>query len=357
MAFRSFNPALADLFKGPLPRFQYNFKHIARPAQCQQIIDKLDLKSKYPGEVDIIDIFSGYGLFSSMVNYELKPRKHVIIEDTKVNVGHWTERIQHLKETTGNKENFILYPKNGYNWDTYDALITRDKIIEPKYQSRDKPHDELLIIGNITPAKFGEPLFAQWIMCCVYKNWLQKYGRVRMLCFVPDSTAMKFMSGASFSKRNKSSVKREMFTDGKLIGITAHPDYTEPDGLGYDPRLIVRDQPVEIPIKDTLPVLSSLALLEIVPRDLAADNVEMYEHITKALFYNSSQKVIDSLSHLGPGAKEDLALVIPNEILQKSTKNVAGHEWKVIFDAYEKWPFKPSFSDTIEFLQEESRNF
>lgn len=358
MAFRSFNPALAELFKGPLPRFQYNFKHIARPAQCQEIIDKLDLKSKYPSKnLDIIDIFSGYGLFSTMVNYELKPRNHVIIEDTKVNMGHWTERIQHLRDTTGNSENFILYPKNGYQWDTYESLIHKDKILEPTFQSRDKIHDELLIIGNVTPTKFGEPLFAQWIMCCIFKNWLQKYGRVRMLCFVPDSTAMKFMSGASFSKRNKSSVKREMFTEGKLIGITSNPEYTEPDGLGYDPRLIVRDQPVEIPVKDTLPVLSSLALLEIVPRNLSAENVEICDHITKALFYNSSQKVIDSLSHLGPGAKEDLSLVIPKDILQKSTKNIAENEWKIIFEAYEKWPFKPSFSDTVELLQEESRNF
>lgn len=356
--YRSWNPALAEFFKGQLPRFQYNFKHLARPKQCQEVIDKLDLKSKYPNgtKLDIIDIFSGYGLFSTMINYELKPRNHVIIEDTKANIGHWTERIQHLRENTGNKENFVLYPRNGYKWDTYESLI-EEKIVSPSFQERKEPHNELLIIGNVTPTKFGEPLFAQWIMCCVYKNWLQKYGRVRMLCFVPDNTAMKFMSGNAFSKRNKSSVKREMFTDAKLIALTPSTEPTEADGCGYDPRLVLKDQPVLIPLKDTLPCQSSLALLEIVPKDVSAERVETYEHITKALFYNSSQKIIDSLSHLGPGAREELGQLIPKDILQKSTKNITEEEWMEIFDAYDKWPFKPDFTDTIEFLQDESRNF
>ncbi|ODV78095.1 S-adenosyl-L-methionine-dependent methyltransferase [Suhomyces tanzawaensis NRRL Y-17324] len=358
-SFRSFNPALSKIFLGPLPKFQYNFKHLAKPQQCQEIIDKLDLKSKYPNSanLDIIDIFSGFGLFSTMVNYELKPRNHVIIENTKVNVGHWKERISHLQETTNNKENFHLYAKDGYKWETFDDLIQKDKIVQPSYVPRDKVHDELLIIGNVTPSKFGESLLAQWIMCCIYKNWLQKYGRVRMLCFTPDVTAMKFMSGSSFHKRNKSAIKRELYTESKLVAISEPEDFTEADGSGYDPRLIMKDQPIPLTSRSILPSNGQLALLEIVPKDISAEKYDMYEYVIRSIYFNASQKIKDSLSNIGPGAMEDLSVKLSSSILEKSARELSIDDWSEIFNVYEAWPFKPSLVDTMDIVQDDVRGF
>ncbi|ABN66391.2 predicted protein [Scheffersomyces stipitis CBS 6054] len=358
-SLRSFNPALAKHFSAPLPKFQYSFKHLARRETCQAILDKLDLTKKYtqPGKLDIVDVFSGYGLFSTMINYELKPRKHVIIENIKANVGLWKEKIRILENSNANRENFVLYNRDGYNWDTYEDLISKDKLISPSFQSRDKIHDELLIIGNLSPTKY-ESLIAQWIMCCAYNNWLQKYGRVRMLCFVPTATAKKFMSGPAFGKRNKSSVKRDLFTNSKLVAITETEDTVVAEGSGYDPRLLFKDQPILIPSKGTLPTNSDFALLEIEPENIVATTaIEEHEHFMQNLFYSPSKKVKDQLPFIGPGALDDLAPHIPDEIMVKGIRELTKSDWELLFHVYDNWPFRPSLLDQMDFIHEDSRNF
>lgn len=353
--YKSVNTNLAPLFKGALPKFQYGFRHLARPQTCQAILDKLDLKSKYPegGKVDVVDVFTGYGLFSTMLNNELKPRNHVIVESNKVNVGLWMDRISHLEKETGNSENFRLYPHDGYKWETFETMIN-EKVITPDTQLPSKIHDELLIIGNITPTKFGESLFAQWIMCCIYKNWLQKYGRVRMLCFVPEVTAMKFMSGAGHTKRNKSLVKRELYTDSHLIAMTTPSELTEADGQGYDPRLVVADQPIPLFSNDVFPANGQMALLEIIPRDLSSENFDLFEYIIRSLYYGALNKLKHAINNVGPGAVDDLCPQFSPELLEKSAKELTIEDWKVIFDVYEKWPFKPTWVETLDIVHEES---
>lgn len=360
-AFRSFNPSLVDNFKAfGFPKYQYGYRHIMRPQSCQDIIDKLNLKSKYPNShnLDIVDVFSGYGLLSSMINYELKPRKHVIIEDTKENVHIWEERIKYLKDKTGNKENFELFPHNGYNWSTFEKLINEDKVIQPQVKPRDEIHDELLLLGNLTPQKFGESLLAQWIMCSVYQNWLQKYGRIRMICLVPEATAQKFLSGARFPKRNKSAIKRELFTDSKLVGIVeSNNDHAIPDGNDFDPNLLVKDQPYLIPSRSILPVGALLAVIEIDPKNIPPMDFDMMEYILQILMYKSTGKLSEALAQLAPGAEIDLAPKIPQEILNKCPRDLLAEEILIIFNAFDKWAFKPSLTDTIGIVQEDTRTF
>ena len=67
-----------------------------------KILDKLDLKSKYDGsKLDIVDVNPGYGLFSTMLNYELKPRNHILIENKERCVTSLSSIINKLVEETG----------------------------------------------------------------------------------------------------------------------------------------------------------------------------------------------------------------------------------------------------------------
>lgn len=357
LAPRSFNPALQKVFKGILPRFQYGFKHLAHPLSIQKVIDKLDLKSKYPNgsKLDIIDINSSYGLFSAMVNYELKPRKHVIIEAGLENKKLWEDRIELLEETTQNAENFVLYPHSGYEWSTYQDLITRDKIVSPTIQSRDKIHDELLIIANSSVPSYGESLFAQWIMCCLYRNWLQKYGKVRMVCCIPDLTAMKFFLLQGFSKRNKSAVKLDLFTKSKLIAITSNVDPRAPDGEGYDPRRILQDDPVLVPCEHTIPQNKACAIVEIVPTDYGLKKVDYIDHVIKSLYFHGAHKVAGSLQYLGPAAYEDLSPVLSPEILEKTSRQLTFEEWDSIITAFLNWPFKPTAEEVLDIVKGDAR--
>lgn len=359
---RSWNPRLRPHLNTIKPSpHQYGFKNIVTPESCQMVIDQLKLKEKYPnseGRLNIVDVFSGYGLLSSMINYELKPKNHLIIDDTKENLQIWQHRLAFLEERTGNQENFRYFKNDGHSWGTYDNLVGKDKFLEPEFQSRDKIHHELLIVGNLTSSKFGESLFAQWIMCCAYQNWLQKYGRVRMVLLVPEPTALKFLGGPNFPKRNRSALKRDMFTESKLIAVSDSAYETRRvAGELYDPNLLVRDQPVVIPSGSILPANSDLAVVEIVPRDMPLVDVHAFEYLTQIFMYRSTNTVMMSLRILAPGADTDLAPLIPKELLNKTARQLSRDDLSFLLKVYNSWAFRPLYEDTLNFLSEETRSF
>ncbi|OBA17023.1 S-adenosyl-L-methionine-dependent methyltransferase [Metschnikowia bicuspidata var. bicuspidata NRRL YB-4993] len=363
MKLRSLNPLLlANLTAVPYPSHQYGFKNLSRPEACQQILDKLNLAQKYPnskGKLDVIDVFSGYGLFSTMLNYELKPRNHIIVDNTKDNQDVWEKRITHLEAETGNVENFRYFNMDGHAWETFSTLLDQMKVITPSFQPRSQIHDELLIVGNMTSNKVGESLFAQWLQCCAYENWLQKYGRVRMLLLVREATTMKFMSGPSFMKRNRSALKRDVYTDTKLVAISdAQVDSTGVAGDAFDPNVLVKDQPVILPTNAIAPSGGDLSFVEVLPRrDLQNLDVNALDYLTQILMYRSLNTVAEGLSAIAPGAAEDLAPKLPQEILSKSVRQLTREDVIKIHDVYNNWAFKPSFEETFNFFAEDTRSF
>lgn len=361
MLLRSFNPALSSHFKQfPKAQFQYGFKNISTPLGCQKIIDRLDLKSKYPnskGNLDIVDVFAGFGLFSTMVNYELQPRNHLVIEHHQENANIWRHRLEFLKRTTGNKERFIFSDLDGYSWQTYDTLIKEQGLINPPFRDRKNVHDELLVLGNLTPLKNGESFFAQWLMCSAFQNWLQKYGRVRMVVFTGDTVAQKFFAGPHFRKRNRTSLKRDLFTESTLIGVpgSAGADSSSSSD-GFDPRTLVTDQPSPINSASVSPSGAQLCVVEVVPRDTPDIDVNEIDFLTQILLFRQSGCVRDALLILAAGALEDFAPRMTPELLNKRFRDLTREDLYFLYNLYHNWAFKPRFEETISFFVDETRN-
>lgn len=344
----------------PRSSHQYGNKAITSVSACQHIIDLLDLRLKYPNpsKVDVVDVFSGYGLLSLMINSDLKPRNHLIIDNTKDNKAVWEDRIRFLN----GEGNFKYYCMDGHSWETYDKLFRPPPpeipVLRPAFQSREKIHDELFVIANLTNLKYGESLLAQWISCCGYQNWIQKYGRVRIVAMIRESTATKFLAGPKFPKRNRAALKRELFCNFKLTAISD----TQADSVGmagdlYDPNLLVRDQPLVLPNLSIIPSGGDVAIVEILPRDVGAMDVHVAEYLAQVLMYRSTHTVEELLTIMAPGAEEDLAQRIPAEVLLKTSRQLTRDDALQIYHAYMAWPFKPPFEETINFLSEETRSF
>lgn len=363
MKLRSFNPVLSANFKSiPRSSHQYGFKNIIKEQACQLVLDHLKLPQKYPsskGNLDIIDVFSGYGMLSTMINYELQPRNHIIIDDTKDNKQVWEKRISFLEKNTGNKEKFQYFHMDGHAWETYDTLINKSKVLTPSIQPKTQIHDELLIVANLTSNKMGESLFAQWIQCCACGNWLQKYGRVRMLLLLREATTMKFLAGPGFSKRNRTALKRDVYTDSKLIAISdAQLESGGVPGDVFDPNLLVKDQPIILPTTSVSPHGGDLSIVEVLPRgDLAGLDINAMDYLAQILMYRSLNAVEEGLAAIAPGAAEDLGPKLPKEILLKLSRQLTREDAIKIHDAYNNWAFKPSYEETMNFFADETRLF
>lgn len=343
---RSFNPLFKNLRFYPDKRS--SLKSLVNAEACQSIIDKLDLRLKYPNSsnLDIIDIFPGFGLFSTMLNHELRPRNHVFIEEHPICLDHYT-KVRKLLKDTNNSENIRFYARNGYKWETFNDLIHKDKIIEVKDQPRDKIHSELLVVANVLSYHLSEPLFAQWLMCCAHRNWLQRYGRVRMICVIPEVTAQKFLSGPGFPKRNRTAVKRDIFTETKLVAINEiDGDNYMPDGYNYDPNLLVKDQPVVLPLNTVHPAPTRLAVVEVEPRNTGHIDVESLDYVTQILMYRSTHPLEEALRYIGPGGKEDLSPKLTH-LLKTCPRDMRAEDFIDIVEAFDFWAFKPTLEERL----------
>ncbi|KAI5951355.1 MTF1 [Candida jiufengensis] len=346
IALRSFNPLLKDSFF-LLPRFTHEKSQLKNAEECQNIINKLNLRDDYNSKkLNIIDVNPGFGLFSSMLNYELKPKNHILLDKHEENYKKWSKKIEHLQTVNQNQENFKILKHDPFIWDTYDKIFQNGIIEELKPQPYDKLNDELLIVANWT-GKGDESIIAQWIGCCGNRNWLMKYGKVRMLLMIPSTTAMKFLSEPGYKKRNRTSLKRDLYTHSKLIAIGDDSDIL---GKGYDPRVLVRDQPIVLK-KNAFLRNSEVAIIEVFPGEYQTDCISNIEHLLSAMFV-SSTKLKDHLPKLAPGA-EYLVSLLSDDILEKRASEFTKQDILEFSNAYGQWPFKPSIEETFDISEED----
>ncbi|KAI3404406.2 MTF1 [Candida oxycetoniae] len=340
VALRSVNPALKEFYT-QVPRSVYGKTQLISQNSCQKLLDKLNLQDKYKrSKLDIIDANPGFGLFSSMLNFELKPRNHILLERTEESLKGWKSKIEHLQNVTGNVENFKLCNHDPFRWNTIDYLYQNNLIPPINVQPRDKVHDELLIVANWSNPD-SEFIVAQWLGCCGNRNWFMKYGNVRMLLFIPSESARKFLALPGWRKRNRTALKRDFFTESRLIGIGC-------DGVigeGYDPRLLVRDQPVVIEKSARLRA-KELALVEFIPGKYTIDSIEPIEHLLSQ-FYCTKVTLGELLPKLAPGA-EYMSRYLSQELLNKSAFEFTTDDALAIASAYERWPFKPSIEEFFD---------
>ncbi|EGW33274.1 uncharacterized protein SPAPADRAFT_136286 [Spathaspora passalidarum NRRL Y-27907] len=344
MSLRSFNPAFKQLFADRKP-MRLHIHEMLNPHTVQQVLDGMRLKKLYPdgSKLDIIECNPGNGVFSSMVNYDLKPRNHILIESRTKLQQHWKKDLQALQGITGNKENFTLYPRDPYDWQTYLDLTDKDKIIQPVTKSYDQVHDELLLIANWCYDR-GEKIVAQWIGCCGDRNWLQKYGKVRVICMAPSKTVSKFLSEPGFGKRNRTAMKRELFTDSKLLAIIANS--ANLPGEGYDPRVLIRDQPVAA-YDNSIPKSTEMGIFEFYPSGMTTDAIAEMEYLLSPMYMNRSTPLRQILPKIVSGG-EGMAESLPHDLLDRSPREFTTEDILAIAHAYDKWPFKPDYVDTIQ---------
>lgn len=336
---RSLNPALLEPGKF-LSRYAPGFDVTA--ADAQAIIDKLDLKRHYPdgSRLDIIETNPGRGFLTSMLNYELKPRNHILLTSNMRLNEAWKKTIEELNSKTKNVENFRLFFKTPYQWSSYRFLVDED-VIHPKTIPMYKDHDELLIVGNWTDAR-GESMIAQWIHCVGNGNWLMRYGKVRMILAMPLATAQKFFCDPGFVKRARSAFKRDFVTESKVIAIGNDTNIL---GKGYDPRVLYRDQPLIID-KRLNKKPANFAVVEMIPNGRKWEELGDMIYLLLPIFMYRKQPLKECLFTMGPGA-EYMMDSIPQEVLEKRPRDFTPDDMLHLLQAYQDWPFKPPISDIV----------
>lgn len=157
----------------------------------------------------IIDAYPGNGIWSSALYNEIKPSNHVLVEPL---VG--TQKFLN-KFVDPSKNTWKVWPEDPFRWNTYDNMITNG-IYKPISHPRTAINPHLLFTCNLSSIQ-GEQLCVQFLNCVMNRNWLQKYGRVKMLLWVRYTTLVKLLAPPGSKRRGRVSVQTEACSDTRLV--------------------------------------------------------------------------------------------------------------------------------------------
>lgn len=172
-------------------------------------IRKMKLPQYYTDNVTIIDAYPGIGIWSAALHNELKPANHVLLEPLVGSQKFLKKYIDPSKNT------LKLWPEDPFRWATYENIVAQN-IVTPISHPRTAINPHLLFTCNLSSVQ-GEQLCVQFLNCVMNRNWLQKYGRVRMLLWVRYSTVIKLLATPGSKRRGRVSVQTEACSDTRLI--------------------------------------------------------------------------------------------------------------------------------------------
>lgn len=321
----------------------YGFKYLLNPAVNEAIFNKLKLENTYrdPTQWKVLDLYPGPSQQAAIFHNRFKPAQYAMMESRPDFLEHLTQEFA--------ESPLELHKKDPYEWSSYVDLMDRSQLFTPEKQSLERINDKFLCLANLTNTGH-EGLLMQWYACIGNRNWIQRFGRVKMLIWVPTTAAVKLLAAPGTVARAKCSVVREAFTETNLIATTDTKETKEFD------ESVWNDDPIVFPASDVWPNREKgISLLEVNPNahDIDLDN---WDYVTKHLLILKKTPLLDALDSLGHGGKDYFKGKIKNkELLKKTPRDLTTEEFVYITGLFANWPFKPDiFMDFVDIYQEES---
>ncbi|CAO1631169.1 unnamed protein product [Sympodiomycopsis kandeliae] len=303
-------------------------------------------------KVTVIEAVPGAGT----ITRELLSRSsvgQVIALEEQAKFRHWTEGLAEDptvvdSERRTAKDKLHVLGQSGYDWATLDKLEEKGHLKDFKpirYQSSAEaqgPPPPLVFVAQLPNSVLGDQFFVQIMSAAAYGGWLFKYGRVKIICVIPETMARKALAPPKVQERAKISVLSRVISHCKIllpcIGIQPRAAHIYPPTLkaltrATVSRLISNDQ-MASPAHHV-----EMCGFEFIPRErqmwgwrqaagvkedfnenddsnnipqeynqgIVTEEYESLEFLMRNLFVLKRHPIIDTLERTYPGAKSILS--------------------------------------------------
>lgn len=166
-----------------------------------------------------------------MVHEKVKPSRHILLEPNKAFNKQLEEILINNPPVPSSKCQTTLLNLDGYEWSTYDEIIGKrlfDPITLPSSEGVNK--DILFIANLLLKGIDGERFLTQIIEALIPNQWIHRYGRLRVLAWIPDSVKIRFLP-RTMKDRTRTAVINELCTDTREL---AGEKWSPPGALGQE---------------------------------------------------------------------------------------------------------------------------
>ncbi|KAF8444302.1 hypothetical protein BGX38DRAFT_1198032 [Terfezia claveryi] len=170
----------------------------------------------------IVDMNPGMGIFSRVLNEFVQPSKHILLEPLVKFNDALTERM--IINSPNPSCTTTLLNLNGYDWSSYDKLITEGHLVPTTVPHEEGVNKNILFVANLLMRGLdGERFLTQIIEHIGSNQWIHRYGRIRMLTWVPDSGKVRIMP-RKLMDRTRVSVLTDIVSEAKELAGDVQDD-------------------------------------------------------------------------------------------------------------------------------------
>lgn len=325
-------------------RSSYKSSYLVNQNLIDEALVKSNLLKEYNSEkMTILEMAPGPGVTTtSLFNY-FQPKSHVVLESREV----FSKPLQKLCTLSDGRIRWVH--QDGYYWQTYEDVYV-SKVLNPRIQTEEEqklsPHRELLFFAHLPHGYAGLLFVSQILDFLSARDWLGIFGRVRVLLWLPCSPTVTLLGSRGFSKRSKTSVFREAFTDSRVLAASESTLQKLCMGYSKEAKENYQISPNPLLISPT-PITSEphkedLTLVEMCskPQDKQL-SIPVFESIVRILLTCKATSLSKSIYYLGPGAETLLPSFTQCGInIDMPVGLLSAADFLTISKIIQKYPFK-----------------
>ncbi|THV05091.1 S-adenosyl-L-methionine-dependent methyltransferase [Dendrothele bispora CBS 962.96] len=307
---------------------------IANP-QSAQLVAEHFIPKEETGKV-IIEAFPGPGQLTRALLKLPKERveKIIVLEDN-------ARYLDYLKPLEDVDSRVKIVPLSGLEWGTYDTIQEMGLLENVKELEWDAGvHPQLQFVSHMPINVYGEQLMSQFLRLVPDRQWLFKYGRVKMNLLLSDYVWQRVTAiPGDKAYRCKLSVIADAAVECKSLLY----DELQPFRDHFHP--VLYRQPTSEATAGNRKVGNPMRTVSVVPREeqiIQSGSLDVWDYCLRRLFVQKATAVGRSIPSLGPGAQSLLTHLEKDVDLNKPVRALELKDWESIVRVFSEWPFAPS---------------
>ncbi|KIK67474.1 hypothetical protein GYMLUDRAFT_873448 [Collybiopsis luxurians FD-317 M1] len=283
----------------------------------------------------IIEAFPGPGQLTRALLALPKERikKLVILEDE-------VKYVEYLRPLAALDSRITIINSSAATWETFDAVEHEGHLKDLSVLRWDEGvHPTLQFISHLPLTVFGEQLISQFLRLIPDKNWLFKFGRVKMNLILSEYVWSRLTAGPEDKAlRCKLSIMASATAESRVLlydQLQPYSNHFHPmSNKGTRNTSKFSNRKIGIPFQ----------AVEIVPLEnqvIDPSKLDIWDYCVRRLFVRKATTLEKCIEDLGPGASSLLPKLNGVVDLSRKVRELSIDEWAAIIKEFDTWPFAP----------------
>ncbi|KAJ3777845.1 S-adenosyl-L-methionine-dependent methyltransferase [Lentinula raphanica] len=285
----------------------------------------------------IIEAFPGPGqLTRSLLALPKERIKKIIVLEQE------PKYLDYLRPLAAIDPRVTIVPFTALEWDTFDIVEGQGLLNDVETIPWDQGvHSKLQFISHLPLTVYGEQLISQILRLIPNRNWLFKFGRVKMNFLLSDYIWQA--SEGSPPENNLMRCKLSVMATATAEFETKMYDALQPYSEHFHPTLLKK--PVDTAKFSNRRIGVPFHAAEITPLEkqvINPEKLDTWDYCIRRLYVRKATPLQQCIEDLGPGAQSLLPKLSATIDPMTRVRDITVAQWASLIEEFDAWPFAPT---------------